>query len=152
MPAVVNLGSDQLESAAIHARRVTVKLTFTTAATAASITVASDNPGVVPYYTAGASTPTAPSGLNFGSLTNTSGSVIGLNILDTSALTYRGAKFAFTSDLTPSITAVVPVKCGVSSTGITALGGVAVTLGLTALTLLATATTQSLLCDFEYLI
>lgn len=152
MPAVVNLTSDNLETNAVHSRTVKVKLTFTTAATAAGILVTSDNPGVVPYYTAGSATPTAPTGLNFGSLTNGSGSVIGLAINDGAALTYRGGFFSFTSDLTPSITAVAPVKCGASSTGITAAAGVAVTLGLTGLTLLATATTQNLLCQFEYLI
>lgn len=154
MPAVVNLTSDNLESNAVHSRTVKVKLTFTTAASAGSILVTSDNPGIVPYYTAGANTPVAPTGTNFGSLTNGSGSIIGLSINDGAALKLRGGFFSFTSDLTPSITAVVPVACGASSTGITTtpVGNVAVTLGLTGLTLLATATTQSLLCQFEYLI
>jgi energy-converting hydrogenase Eha subunit H len=159
MPAVVNLTGSQLESYSIKNRTVKTLLTFTTAATAAGIVVASSNPGVVPFYTAGSATPTAPTGSSFGSLTNSSGSVIGLYIYDGDsgqngkASAYLGGVFSFTSDLTPSITAVVPVKCGAASTGITttgSTGNVAVTLGLTGLTLLATATTQKLWCTFDY--
>lgn len=159
MPAVVNLTGSQLESYSIKERTVKTLLTFTTAATATGIVVASSNPGVVPFYTAGANTPVAPTGSVFGSLTNSSGSVIGIYINDGDtgvngkAAKYLGAVFTFTSDLTPSITAVVPVKCGATASGITttgSTGNVAVTLGLTGLTLLATATTQSLLCQFEY--
>lgn len=165
MPTATILTNDNLETFATHLRVVKTKLTFTTAATAASIVVSSDNPGIQCYYTAGSATPTAPTGATFGSLTNTSGSVVGVYIVDGAAATYEGALFSFTSDLTPSITAVIPVKCGTSSSGITSgntgnltsgavtqslNGNVALTLGLTGLTLLATATTQNLWCEFSY--
>ncbi len=159
MPAVVNLTGSNLESYSIKNRTVKTLLTFTTAAPAAGVSVTSSNPGVSCFYTAGTATPTAPTGSSFGSLTNTTGSVIGLYISDGDsgvngkASAYLGGLFSFTSDLTPSITAVIPVKCGAASTGVTttgATGNIAVTLGLTGLTLVATATTQHLWCTFDY--
>lgn len=148
MPNVTSLSNSSLEQGLILSRQVPVKLTISTAATLGSISITSDNPGVVPYWI-GSGTPT-DSGTNFSSFTDTSASVIGVLINDGKASVYRHAHFAFTNDLTPSITAISVAKCGASSTGVTASNNVAVSLTLTGITLLATATTQYLGCLFEY--
>lgn len=148
MPYAPIEGNDQLAGADIKGRTTKVLLTIKTAATAGSVTITSDNPGVVPYWV-GSGTPT-DSGTNFPSLTNTAASVIGLLVNDGNLKSYRFSTKDINPTLTPSITNVTIVGCGASSSGATASKNGAIGLTLTGLTLVATATTQYLGLDAEF--
>jgi hypothetical protein len=155
MPAALVLGNDNLAQAEIKARAVTALLTIKTSGTAGSITITSDNPGVLPTWAGG---PTLPdTGTSFPSLTFTSNSIIGLLVVDGGLQTvgqpYRGGTFGFKTAFSggvASLTAVTDTPCGVSSSGVTASKNGAVALTLTGITLNATATTQYLLCELEF--
>ena len=150
MPYAPIEGNPQLAGADIKGRTTKVLLTIKTAATAGSVNITSDNPGVVPYWV-GSGTPT-DAGTNFPSLTNTSSSVIGLLINDGKLASYRFSKKDINPTLTPSITNVTVVADGASSSGVTASGNGALGLTLTGLTLVATATTQYLGFEAEFYI
>ena len=157
MPVVEPLVSDYLYQSEIKGRTVKTLLTIKTNGTAGSITITSDNPGIVPFWAAGPAGG-LDTGANFPSLTFTSGSIIGLQVNDSTLSTqaplgYRGAKFNFKtaySGSVASITAVTDTPCGASSTGVSASKNGCVALTLTGLTLNATATTQYLYAELEF--
>ena len=157
MPAVEPLLSDYLAQAEVKGRTVKTLLTIGTHGTAGSITIKSDNPGVVPYWAAGPSGG-LDSGANFPSLTYTSGSVIGLQVNDgtlstQATLGYRGGKFDFKTAYSGgvvSLTAITDTPCGASSKGVSTSKNGCVALTLTGITLNATATTQYLYCELEF--
>jgi hypothetical protein len=150
MPYAQINGNDQLASADVKGRTTKVLLTIKTAATAGSVSITSDNPGVQPFWVASGS-----SGLdaeaNFPSLTNTANSVIGLQINDGNLKGYRFGTVDIDAQQTPSMTAIKITPNGSSSTGATkTLKNGAVSLTLTGLTLVATATTQGLGLALEF--
>lgn len=150
MPYAQINGNDQLASADVKGRTTKVLLTIKTAATAGSVSITSDNPGVQPYWV-GSSQAGLDAQATFPSLTNTSGSIIGLQINDGNLKGYRFGTVDIDAFQTPSLTAVKITPCGTSASGATAtLKNGAVALTLTGLTLVATATTQGLGLALEF--
>lgn len=142
------LKNDGLETRRLKTKAENAVLTIVTSTTGASISITSDNPGVIPYWYDGTSQPTpVDSGASFGVLANATNSTIGLLVTCQDAQACQFYRASVKSSASISSLATV-AYAGSGSTGVTSPSqNIAVVQTLTGLNLGATAATHTIFIE-----